>query len=296
MVGIRDVREGVEDFRSWATDPRPRVPYGIPFIDQATNGGMARSEITQLMAFSSVGKTTIALNIIRNNPDVPTLMMSLEMSWRMVVVRLAAMSYGVSTRFLEEELKAGRVPKELVDVCDRFPHLICDDTPALTFKAGNDSFKRAADRIGAAPRIVVWDYLELIGGAGMLGKAEQVDRTAQKGRDWTREHDTHSVFVHQVGKGDSGGDVPLSMDSGRYGGFQPFDAIVGAYAPRLERGLSQAGFDAVRDDIYIQLLKNRAGQSQPVGVKHRLDHQTLRLDPYTRPALRAYTTQGVLEQ
>jgi hypothetical protein len=293
MTGIKDVREGVADYRTWACDPQPRIPYGIPFVDQATNGGMARSEISQIMAFSSVGKTTIALNIIRNNPSVPVLFNSLEMSWRMVVVRIAAMEYGVSTRYLEEELKAGRVPVQLIDVADRFPHLICDDTPALSYKAANDSFKRAADRIGLPPRIVIWDYLELIGGAGMLGKAEQVDRTAQQGRDWTREHDTHSIFVHQVGKGDSGGDVPLSMDSGRYGGFQPFDCILGAYAPRLERGMSQTAFDAVRDELYIQLLKNRAGQSQPVGVKHRLDHQTLRLDPWSRPQPR-YTTQGVL--
>jgi hypothetical protein len=61
------------------------------------------------------------------------------------------------------------------------------------------------------------------------------------------------------------------------------DYVVGAYAPRLKRGITSAEFKAVRDDMFLQLLKNRAGQARPSGVRHRLDHVTMRLDEWTRP-------------
>lgn len=295
MTGVRGVRTGADEFRVWATDKRPRIPFGIPFVDAATNGGMARSEIAMLMAFSSVGKTNIALNIIRNNPDVPTLMMSVEMSWRMVVVKLAAMQYGVTTWYIENLLKTGVIPKELVDIADRLPLLLCDDTPAVTLKDAKLSFHTATEQLGTPPRLVVWDYMELIGGSGLMSKSEQVDKVSQKLRDWTREFDCSSIVVHQVGKGDSGGDEPLDLSSGRYGGYAPMDMVLGAYAPRLRRGITVSELDACKDDIFIQLLKNRAGQAKPVGVKHRLDHQTLRLDTWSRPVYTKYSTQGVLQ-
>lgn len=282
---IKSVGEGFRDLRTWANDPRPRIGFGLPFFDIPTNGGLARSEIAMFQAFSSVGKTTFALNVIRNNPDVPTLFFSLEMNWRMVTSRLAAMDVPTTTGMIESDLReAGEeeYPDYLYQVVDKYRCLVCDDTPGLSLREAGESYAEASEALGTAPRLVIFDYLELIKGSGMLGKGEQVDKAAQNMRDWTRAHDCSTVLLHQVGKGDSqhSGAEPLSIDSGRYGGFAPMDAVIGGYAPRLQRGISPADFDAVRDDLYLQLLKNRAGSAHPQGVRHQLDHRTLRITEF----------------
>lgn len=282
MTGVRNLQEAFADYQMWATDPTPRIGFGMRWFDQPTNGGIARSEIAMFMAFSSVGKTTVALNIIRNNPGIPCLFFSLEMNWRMVAARLAAIDLGFTTRQIEADYRAGTEPEWVPGFVDRYRYLVCDDTPSITLKQASESFHRAADYLGTSPRLVVWDYLELIGGGGLLGKAEQVDKAAQKLRDWTREHDCSSLVLHQVGKGDGGAD-PLDLGSGRYGGYAPMDFVCGAYAPRLRNGLPAADWDACREEIWFQLLKNRSGMAAPVGVKYRLDSATMRIQEWMQP-------------
>lgn len=281
MSNVRNLLEGFQDYYGWATDPRPRIGFGLPFFDGRTNGGIARSEIAMMMAFSSVGKTTLALNVVRNNPDVPVLFFSLEMNWRMVAPRLAALELPTSTTAIEQQYKQlGQHPSWVQQVVDKYRLLVCDDTPAITLRDAKASYEAAAQKLGVEPRLVIWDYLEMIGGSGLLGKAEQVDRAAEKLRNWTREMDCASLLLHQVGKGDGGAD-PLDLGSGRYGGHAPMDFVVGAYAPRLEKGITASRFEQVQDEIYLQLLKNRSGSEHPSGIRHRLDHSTLRLTEWT---------------
>lgn len=277
-MAVRNLAEGFQDYEGWISDPRPRISFGIPFFDDATNGGIARSEIAMMMAFSSVGKTTLALNIIANNPDVPVLFFSLEMNWRMVAARLAAITSGMSTKEIENHYRAGSRPGVVQKTVDTYRKLVCDDTPAITLKDSKDSFRLATEKLGEPPRLVIWDYLELIGGSGLMGKSEQVDRASEKLRNWTREHDCASLVLHQVGKGDAGGgSKPLDLGSGRYGGHAPMDFVLGAYAERLNADISPDRRRAVQDEVHLQLLKNRAGMAHPDGVRHRLDHLTMRL-------------------
>jgi hypothetical protein len=251
----------------------------MPWFDLPTGGGLARSEIAMMMAFSSVGKTTIALNILRNNPHIPSLIFSLEMHWRMVSARLAAIELPTTTSDLEHRLKAGEPVPELVQVENKFRGLVCDDTPAISLKQASESFEDAARELGTPPRLVFFDYLELVSGGGLMSKSEQVDKAAQKARDWARLHDCSVVLLHQVGKGE-GGHEPLDLGSGRYGGFAPMDYVCGAYAPRLEKGITNERYKQVHEEIWFQLLKNRAGAANPVGVKYRLDPKTMRITPW----------------
>lgn len=276
---VQNLAQGFQSYRDWATDPIPRIGFGMDWFDRPTGGGLARSEIAMIMAFSSVGKTTVGLNIIRNNPHIPTLFFSLEMNWRMVAARLAAMELPTTTKDLEYRLKNGDPVPELVAVQDKYRGFVCDDTPAITLKQASESFEDATREIGTAPRLVMFDYLELIGGGGLMGKSEQVDKASQKARDWARAHDCSVVLLHQVGKGE-GGHEPLDLGSGRYGGFAPMDYVCGAYAPRLEKGITEQRFNQVREEIWFQLLKNRSGGADPTGKKYRLDASTMRISKW----------------
>lgn len=277
---LQSVQHGIESYRAWATDPRPRIGMGLPFFDQATNGGLAKAECAMFLAYSSVGKTSLGLNMIANNPSVPTVVFSLEMSWRMVMARLAAITTGVPTWELEQMLRSGTTPQQILDLISAFPVLLGDDRSELSLKEMSASVKEARSKIGQV-RLVIIDYLELIGGAGMLGKSEQVDRAAQKIRSLAKDNDCSVVVLHQVAKTDgSGGHKALSLDSGKFGGHHPMDYVVGAYAPRLDRELTGDAKERVREELYLQLLKNRSGRAMPDGVRHRQDPATGRITPW----------------
>lgn len=235
-----------------------------------------------IQAFSSVGKTSLGLNVAFNNPDIPTLIFSIEMNWRMVVSRLAAMESGRGTAALEMDVKLGEKPDVLQTVADKFRYLVCDDTSNPSLKAMASSFDDATRRLGTEPRLVIIDYLELVGGTGLLTKSEAVDKLAQQLRFWTRDHDCSTIVLHQVGKG-VGGHKAMSLGDGRYGGFAPMDYVVGAYAPRLDPDLEERQQAEVQDQIFLQLLKNRAGSASATGIMHRLDPVSMRLSEYHKP-------------
>lgn len=283
--GLRSVKQGLSEHYEWATDPRPRVGFGMPFFDGPTNGGLAREECGIIMACSSVGKTAVGLNVIRHNPDVPAVFFSLEMSWRMLSARLVAMHTGMTTRQLETSVRTYDViPPQAIQTSADFPLFLCDDTPASTLVMMDRALEQAGALMGQRPRLVVIDYLELIPGAGGTNGTEQVDKIARKIRDWTRKNDVSTWCLHQVGKGDGGaGADPLELTSGRYGGHTPFDYVVGAYAPRLRKGITPDEFHRVKDELYLQLLKNRNGEAMPAGQRHRLDSSTLRLSEWQEP-------------
>lgn len=283
MSGVRTVVDGLNEYVSWANDPRPRIPWGMSFFDGPTGGGIARSETCMVIAYSSVGKTSIGMNVIRNNPTVPALFISLEMSWRQVVARLTAMQFDISTQAIEAEVKENLgFNRYGQDMADRFSKLVCDDTPAISLKQAKESFRKATDILGEPPRLVVWDYLERIGGTGLMNKAEAIDRAAEKMADWHREMDCSGIVLHQVGKGsDTGGFKPLSLDDGRYGGHQAMDYVVGAFAPRLNPELNEWESSQVQPELYMQLLKSRSGAARPVGVKHRQDPISMRIGPWS---------------
>jgi replicative DNA helicase len=275
---LRDVRDGFADYEAWARDPTPRIGFGLPFFDGPTRGGIAKAECAMILAYSSVGKTSIALNVIVNNPHIPTVFFSIEMSWRLVVARLAAINTGTPTWELEAALKGGQYPGQLMDTATAYPFLLGNDQSEISIKEMKQYVTDAGRKFGTPVRLVVIDYLELIGGAGMLGKSEQVDKAAQKIRSLAKDCDCAVLVLHQVGKGDgSDGHKSLSLDSGKYGGHHPMDYVIGAYAPRLNRELDERGLAAVEDELYLQLLKNRSGKANPAGVRHHLHTASNRL-------------------
>jgi hypothetical protein len=284
MSGVRTVHDGLTEYLAWATDPRPRIPWGLPFFDGPTGGGLARSETAMIIAYSSVGKTSILLNIVRNNPTIPTLFFSLEMSWRQVVSRLTAMEFGISTQSIEADLKEHGYNRFHDHMADRFSRFVCDDTPAISLKQAKESYRHATELLGEPPRLVVWDYLERVGGMGLMGGSERITQSTIKMADWHRDLDCSGVLLHQVGKGsDTGGYLPLSLDDGKYGGHESMDYVVGAYAPRLNPELSEFEVMSCESDLYMQLLKSRSGAAYPAGKRYRRDPVSMRIGPWTEP-------------
>lgn len=273
-----------DEYTSWALDPTPRVPLGYRFFDEPTGGGIARGEVCTFLAASGVGKTNFALNVAHNNPDVGTVFFSLEMAARFLLARLACIHSGISTRQLEaQSLINGGKHEALDKVVEYLPKLAIVDKPAMSLKDMMASVNRAVDALeGERPKLVIIDYLELISGVAALDAGQSVDKVARKLKDFARETDTAVVCLHQVNKGEGAFDgyQPLTMGSARFGGSTQADFIVGAYRPMKNPALDQHQRKSVESDFFMQLIKNRAGQEQPVGKRHRFDVECLKLSEW----------------
>ena len=177
-------------------------------------------------------------------------------------------------------MKQGQ-PPQAVQAGIEFPVLLGDDSSEMSLKDMKAKVMEAGDKFGTPVRLVVIDYLELIGGNGMLGKSEAVDRVSQKIRALAKDCDCSVVVLHQVSMGDkSDGHKPLDLGSGKFGGHQPMDYVIGAYAPRLDRDLTKEGRKAVEAELWLQLLKNRSGSARQTGVRHHLDPISGRLSEW----------------
>ena len=81
----------------------PGIPTGFPDLDRLTGGGLKKQEMFVLAARPSIGKTSLALNIVRNVvmkdvPDKPrkrVMFFSLEMGAEQVAARLLCTESGV---------------------------------------------------------------------------------------------------------------------------------------------------------------------------------------------------------
>jgi hypothetical protein len=281
-VSLQRVRDGLQTYQNDTLDPRPRIGFGLPALDDMLRGGLRKSQCGMIMAVSSVGKTSIGLNLVANNPDVPCCIFSIEMTWAGITSRLATIDTGTPDWELEGTMKAGGYPQQMSDTASRFPVLVGDDASEMSTKQMREAVDKASTMLGTPIRLVLIDYLELVSGAGLLGKAEQVDKVAAKVRALAKDTGTTVIVLHQVGKSDGGGGYkPLSLESGRYGGHQPMDAVWGAFAPRLNPDLKPAERDAVKEDLYIQTLKNRVtGRTNNDGHRFRLDRDTGRLSEW----------------
>lgn len=136
-----------EELKAWATDPRPRIGTGIPYLDNMMNGGLARSEYMMVTAFSGSGKTNFALNVCANNPHVPVVFYSLEMSARQVASRLAAMFTGQPTSQIEAQFRTEDTPDFMTQVTAKLPLFFIDDTPEITLRDAKESFRQVADQL-----------------------------------------------------------------------------------------------------------------------------------------------------
>jgi len=176
--GLVPIRETLGQYFEEAVTPDaqqegdiPHILTGFTALDDCL-GGLQRSDLIILAARTSLGKTSLALNIARNaavHQKACVALFSLEMSRESVVQRLLANEARIDStkirfwRFNErEEIKLMEASGILSEAA-----IYIDDSPQINFieirsKARRLHFERGVD-------LIVIDYLQLIQG---LGKSE----------------------------------------------------------------------------------------------------------------------------
>ena len=167
-------------------------------------GGLQRSDLIVLAARPSVGKTSLALNIVRNtsiNQRACVALFSLEMSRQAVVQRMLSNEANVDSRSVRLGTYTEREERRIMEasgILSELPIYI-DDSPQLRVvemrsKARRLHFERNVD-------LVVVDYLQLIeGGPRSDSRVQEVSEITRSLKALAREINAPVLAISQLSR------------------------------------------------------------------------------------------------
>lgn len=140
------------------------VPSGFTDLDQLTNG-FQESELIILAARPSMGKTSLAMNVVEHaavDHKCSTLFVSLEMSMLELAERLLCSRARVNLQFLRKGRLSGDDTSNMIRAGDELGNapIFIDDTPGQTMLRIAGTARRLKRSHGL--RMIVIDYLQLI--------------------------------------------------------------------------------------------------------------------------------------
>ena len=295
--------EAVKDLVGFSQAEHTRFGTGWSVDD--TCGCMGLGEMALMWARSGSGKSTWTLNLVRNTPQVPTLVVNMEMTPRRQMEWLTSMTFDlpVPGRQLEDVLRAGPSHPEFAAVMalleqmgERYPHLHFATPSRPTADDIRVLLDDIEDSTGVRPQRVFLDHLGLMAGAeeGYAGYA----RNTANLHSLAMSEQLALIVLQQVGRGggpDGGrndGHRPVTFSDGLYTGEQDADWVYGLYRPDRDPQFkkSEHQFDDITDywemrnkylavagQVVFQVIKNRPyGDVLEDGINFTYDSYTRR--------------------
>lgn len=195
-----------------AGEQLPGVPTGLPQLDEALGGGIKPGKVIVLAARPSVGKTSLATQILLHvgGQGTPGLMLSQEMTSGELMDRAAAHLGSIRM----DRLSAGRLDQadwsrvaEISDEAARLPVFI-DDQPALTL-LDMRAKARQVQRKGGLGLLVV-DYLQLCSSAGAADRRHhQIEQISRGIKTLAKELGVCVLLLSQLNRSGEGGEPEL---------------------------------------------------------------------------------------
>ena len=278
--------------------------FGTGWSVDQTCGQVGLGEMALVWGRSGSSKSTWTLNVIANTPEIPTLVVNMEMKPRQQVEWLAAMSFDLAT--------AGRDIEEVLHdpADDRYPELnvalevLPSRYPSLSFVSPSrptvDDLSVVLDDVADSgverPTRVFIDHLGLMGGANGYEGYTQLTANLHA---WAMREDVALYVLQQTGRGSGDGQrndghIPVTLSSGVYTGEQDADWVYGLYRPDRHPKFKrqrwdydnaaaylkvQSELDEVRGITVMQVLKNRPfSDVLDEGIKLRYNHHTRKLE------------------
>ena len=293
-----------DDLLDFVTRPDTRFGTGWSLDDSV--GMVGTGELALMWARSGCGKSTWTLNVIRNTPEVPTAVFSMEMTPRRQLEWLTAMTYTMSTpgRDIEAVLREGPDDNRWNEVIaavrktrEHYPVLHFVNPSRPTVADFNVVVSDIEDMTGVRPQRVFIDHMTLMQGANDYNG---VLRTAADLHSWAMAEDLAVYCLQQTGRGGSDGDkgvrndghIPVTLSSGLYAGEHDADWVFGMYRPdrhpkykrRKEEFSMPSQYWEMNDElqtvkglVVFQVLKNRPfGETLESGIELHYSSHTRR--------------------
>lgn len=295
-----DAQGAVVDLVGFAQSNHTRFGTGWSIDDIC--GEIGVGEMALMWARSSGGKSTWTLNMIANTPEVPTLVINMEMTPRRQIEWLSSMTFHLPVPGRELETVLRRGPQDphygeciglLEQMPERYPHLHFANPSRPTVSDIKVIMDDIEDATGVRPQRVFIDHLGLLAGAEE-GYAGYAKNTANL-HSLAMSQSIALIVLQQVGRGGAegrnDGHRPVTFGDGLYTGEQDADWVYGLYRPdrdpQFKKGQHQ--FDdpndywemrdrylAVKGQVILQVIKNR-----PYSDVHE-EGITLMFESYTR--------------
>lgn len=207
---VADIRIQMKDFlkdidKRMSTDGIIGVTTGFKSLDEFT-GGWQGTDLVIIGAASSMGKTSLALNLAYNAvkyADSPALIFSYEMSVNQLIMRLVALESEIPIRWIQNgELKdedLRRVQQTASEIIDR--KIYIDECKQTSLNYLISKTRQYVHSCGI--KLVFVDYLQLVtASVGSKGTREQeVSKVARALKNLAKELNITIVALSQLNRG-----------------------------------------------------------------------------------------------
>lgn len=291
--------EAVADLVDFAESDQPRFGTGYAIDTQC--GMVGKGELALLWARSGSGKSTWVLNVVANDPAVPTAVISMEMSPRRQAAWLTSITSNLSfqARHIEsaiqlphEDPRYLEITRALEAVGPCFPDLNLEWMSRPTV----DELAMKIDMLGeegVKPERVFIDHMGLL--ANCRDYSGYVD-TAGQLHSWAVSENIALIVLQQTGRGATeagrnqndrnNGHIPVTLNSGLFAGEADADWVLGMYRPDRDPRFSNADlapadiaeYDRVLGQVRFQVIKNRPfGATNEQGIPLRYNSHSMQL-------------------
>ena len=263
------------------------IPTGYQSLDEVLRGGPAVGQLSMLLGRVGVGKSLIACNIAVNAvlEGHPVGYASLEMMGPEIVVRCLSILLNLSVEEVFALLRSNVPEPKLIDAQKTLKDMYIWDEARPTWEQLYEWVSEFS------PDLVVIDHLSLMGRDKYQrgGEVERIRQLAEDAKKFAKDTQTSVLILHQVGRSTEAangaknhGNSPLSMEDALYAGEADCDIVLGVFRPVLDpavRGTGRAKI--IEQDVFLQLLKHRAGKTIPEGIKLHWNKGSLRVEEPT---------------
>ena len=196
---MMDVYDKLSILDSDRRDEMLGTPTGINALDEMITG-LNRSDLIILAARPGMGKTSFALNIARNvavNSGKKVAFFSLEMSREQLAMRILSSESGVSGKTLRSG-KFGDGDWPALASAAAALHgapIYMDDTSTISATEMKAKVRRLGD-VG----LIVIDYLQLMGGAGVANRVQDISDITRSLKIMAKELDVTVLCLSQLNR------------------------------------------------------------------------------------------------
>lgn len=259
IYSVADARKKYEEYI--ADLETRKIKLGIHKLDKRLRG-IAPGEVMQIMARSSVGKTAVLLNIMKNvseKQDTPVLFFSLEMPIAQIYERMVQ----ISGRHDGEEVEQAFHTKKpeistMARMADKaYNNVLTVDQDFLTLDELKEYTELAEQKIGKRIGLICVDYLGRMKG-NTTKEYDLVSELSRQLKNLAKETDKAVIYLHQTSREGGTGTEPVTMNMGRGSGVgeEAADHIIGMWRPSMD------DIEAQKSDtepIILAVLKGRKG-------------------------------------
>lgn len=191
LANVRGLREGITG-----------IPTGFAKLDEMTSG-FQRGDMIVLAGRPSMGKTTLAMNIVINasKMDFPVGIFSFEMAAEQLVLRMLSTESKIPHQKIRNAMITSDEWVELTNTAAKLAEakIFIDDTPSLTImevRAKARKLKAKSDI-----KLLVVDYLQLIrGGMRYENRTQEISEISRSLKGLAKELDIPIIAISQLSR------------------------------------------------------------------------------------------------